>query len=326
MKTIKILLFTLLINTLISCGNYLDKPITEELSETELKKSLGEINPSMVIDSTLYVLVEEYKLIKDTLNSNIELKNKISKLTYKDLVNWSLRTNNKDFNDSIRKIAKQKHKEEYGSLIKKIDSLSDSYYLNPIKLEDYVKVELAKVDTEYYEYSGGIRNVWLDFRLKPLKGTIQQIIFEYTFKRKIGGKEYSNRCVTSKPFSRSVIRSWKLDYSTEKILGGETPYTIKRDYDFEIQIEKIRYKNENLSNDEMDIPFEIRQRKKYSDENDLSMVDYYNEKLAKEIFKTTYEEESDLYRKIKSEILKSETPQYDLISEYIEILMVQLFK
>ena len=43
MKTIKILLFTLLINTLISCGNYLDKPITEELSKTELKRSLGSV-------------------------------------------------------------------------------------------------------------------------------------------------------------------------------------------------------------------------------------------------------------------------------------------
>ena len=66
MKPIKFLILIFSVINLMSCGNYLDKPITEELSETELKISLGEINPSMVIDSTLYYFSNKMKLVKDS--------------------------------------------------------------------------------------------------------------------------------------------------------------------------------------------------------------------------------------------------------------------
>ena len=136
MKIIKIIIFTVLVNTLISCGNYLDKPITEELSETELKKSLGEINPSMVIDSTLYYFSNKMKLVKDSLNKRVDLKNQLNTISYSDYLNYK---KVEKYTDSIRKYSlKPKHKKEYGYIIDKVDSLYDSYYVS-IEFENQFK-------------------------------------------------------------------------------------------------------------------------------------------------------------------------------------------
>ena len=144
MKTIKIIIFTVLVNTLISCGNYLDKPITEELSETELKKSLGEINPSMVIDSTLYYFSNKMKLVKDSLNKRVDLKNQLNTISYSDYLNYK---KVEKYTDSIRKYSlKPKHKKEYGYIIDKVDSLYDSYYVSIEYENEFKSYPLQKGD------------------------------------------------------------------------------------------------------------------------------------------------------------------------------------
>lgn len=295
---------------LMSCNGYLDKPITDKLTDGELKSSLK-------IDSIIFNYHNEVlSLVRDSINKSTELKNKYQSLTYGDIYDYFEFNNNTQYFDSIKNnIVKPKWDKEYGYVFNKIDSLSDSYFSNPIDLEDYVKVELAKIDTEYYDYVGGIRDVDLGFRLTPKKGTIQQIIFQYTYKPKIGGKEYSHRCRTTKPFSTSVLRWWSVDYSEEKILGGETPYTINRDYDFDIEILKIRYKNENLSNDEMDIPFELRMRKKYMEENDKNMVASYEKDISEKLLKLPYKTLEDYYKPIKDSILLSKIEKLGVIKD-----------
>jgi len=306
----RILIFFGISIFLMSCSGYLDKPITDKLTDGELKSSLK-------IDSVIYNFHNEVlSVVRDTFNISIELKNKYNSLTYGDLYDYYEFNNNTQYFDSIKdNIVKPKWDKEYGFVLDKIDSLYDSYYSNPIDLEDYVKVELGKVDTEYYGYSGGIREVDLGFRLTPKKGTIQQMVFEYTYKPKIGGKEYTHRCRTTKPFSKSVIRWWGVNYSEEKILGGETPYTIKRDYDFDINILKIRYKNENLSNDEMDIPFELRMRKKYMEENDKNMVASYEKDISEKLLKLPYKTLEDYYKPIKDSILLSKIDKLGEIND-----------
>ena len=293
-----------------SCSGYLDKPITDKLTDGELKSSLK-------IDSIIYNYHNEVlSLVRDSINTSTELKNKYQSLTYGDIYDYYEFNNNTQYFDSIKNnIVKPKWDKEYGYVFNKIDSLSDSYFSNPIDLEDYVKVELAKINTEYYDYVGGIRDVDLGFRLTPKKGTIQQIIFQYTYKPKIGGKEYSHRCRTTKPFSRSILRWWSVDYSEEKILGGETPYTINRDYDFDIEILKIRYKNENLSNDEMDIPFELRMRKEYMEKNDKGMVRYYDKKISEELLKVPFKSLDDYFSPIKDSILLSNIDKLETIKD-----------
>tara|TARA_B110000902_G_scaffold211204_1_gene241858 strand:+ start:75 stop:716 length:642 start_codon:yes stop_codon:yes gene_type:complete len=123
MKTVKTLLFTLLVNTLISCGDYLDKPITEELSETELKKSLYELNSEVLIDSTIFEFNNEMGLIREILENKVELKNKFKSLTYEDYSNYK-KILNDSFIDSIEKqFIKPTYQKKYGFIIDKMDSV-----------------------------------------------------------------------------------------------------------------------------------------------------------------------------------------------------------
>lgn len=315
----RILIFIGISIFLIGCSGYLDKSITDKLTDKEIKSSLK-------IDSIIYNLHNDiFSVVRDTFNISIELTNKYKSLTYGDLYDYNKFNNNTKYFDSLKNnVVKPKWESEYGYVNNKIDSLYDSYFLNPINLEDYVKVELGKVDTEYYDYSDGIRGVDLGFRLTPKKGTIQQIVFQYTYKPKIGGKEYTHRCRTTKPFSRSVIRWWGVNYSEEKILGGETPYTIKRDYDFDIEILKIRYKNENLSNDELDIPFELRRRKEYVEKDDKYMIGYYDKKISEEILKLPYKTLDDYFTPIKDSILLSNFDKLDVINDF-QSLFVKVY-
>ncbi len=312
-------LLLLFVFFILSCSGYLDKPITAQLSKKELQASLEK-------DSAIYNLHNNVlSVVRDTFNLSIELKNKYKSLTYRDYYDYNKFTTNTQYFDSIKNnLVKPKWNKEYGYVFSKIDSLYDSYYSNPIDLEDYVKVELSKIDTEYYEYSGGISDVSLGFRLTPLKGTIQQIIFQYTYKPKIGGKEYTHRRRTTKPFGRSVLRWWEVDYSEKRILGGETPYTIKRDYDFDIDILKIRYNNENLSNDEMDIPHKLRMLKKYRELNDEGMIKLYEKDVSEELLNLPYKTLEEYFTPIRDSILGNNIGNLDIIKDF-ESLFIGVF-
>jgi hypothetical protein len=123
MKTIKIVIFTVLVNTLISCGNYLDKPITEELSETELKKSLYELNSDILIDSTIFKFHNKMGLIREILDNKVGLKNEFKSLTYEDYFNYKKMLND-SFIDSIEKrFIKPTYQKKYGFIIDKMDSV-----------------------------------------------------------------------------------------------------------------------------------------------------------------------------------------------------------
>lgn len=335
MKSIKVLFLSLLLFNLMSCSSYLDKPIVEELTENELKKSLTELD----IDSTLYFFNKEISVFRDSLNSNNKLKNKFKSLLYSDWYELVKLNRNKELLDSLEaNYIKPKYNSLYKEVNKKIDSLVDSYYSNKIKLEDYVKVEVGDIDTDYYSYSGGISDVSIGFRLTPLKGGIQQILFKHTYSPKIGGKEYVSRHRSTRPFSRSVLRYWEVGYSERNILGGETVNTLKRDFNSKIEILKIRYKNENFSNDELDIPFEVRMRRKYSEGGDEdegkvltknekiaedllngSMVESYNEEIAENLLEMDYKRYSEFKRPIEDSIYRSKIPKYDLLMEMFNI-------
>ena len=328
MKLIKVLLLSLLLFNLMSCSSYLDKPIAKELTDSELKKSLTELD----IDSTLYFFNKEISVVRDSLNKNNELKNKFKSLLYSDWYEWFKLSKNKMFLDSLENYIRPKYNELYEDANNRIDSLADSYYSNNIKLEDYVKVEVGVIDTDYYEYSGGISDVTIGFRLTPLKGTIQQILFQHTYSAKIGGKEYVSRHRSTKPFSRSVLRYWEVGYSERNILGGETTSTLKRDFNSKIEVLKIRYKNENFPNDKLDIPFEVRMRKSYLEDlekqnNDEiakdflneAMVQSYNKEIAKDLLQIDYKSYNEFKISIEDSIYKSKIPNYDLLMDLFNL-------
>jgi hypothetical protein len=335
MKNVLKLFLILIVFT--SCENYLDKSITIELSEKEIQQSLER-------DSLIYNYHKEFEVYRDTLSSNKELRNKFEPITYGDISTLREVYGKKydSFRDSIKEnILKPKWEEEFGFIDTKIDSVLSFYFDNPIDLSKYVKVELSKVDTEYYRSIGGISEVDLGFKLTPLKGTIQQLIFSFTYTPKIGGKTYSHRYRTTEPISRSVVRYWEVDYSERSLLGGRTPYTIKRDYDVSIEIEKIRYRNENLSKERDDIPFEVEMVKKYmdgdsslsvgltNDERDLIsnlMVETYRKSVSEKVLNLKYESYDDYSRNQLEPIMDSVMDSKTMNRELMEDLFLLMYE
>lgn len=327
----------LVIIFLTSCENYMDKSIIIELSEKEIQKSLEG-------DSLIYNFHKEFKVYRDTLSSNGGLKKKFEPITYSDIriLREVYGKEYDSFRDSIKEnILKPKWEEEFGYIDTKIDSVLSFYYDNPIDLSKYVKVELSKVNTEYYGSIGGISEVNLGFKLTPLKGTIQQLIFSFTYTPKIGGKSYSHRYRTVEPFNRSIVRYWEVDYSEKRELGGETPYTFMRDYDVSIQIEKIRYKNENLSKEREDIPFEVEMLKKSidgdlsisvgltNDDRDLIsnlMVESYRKSVSEEVLSLPYESYDDYSRNGLKPIIDSVMDSKTMNRELMEELFLFLYE
>lgn len=133
-------------------------------------------------------------------------------------------------------------------------------YLEDNSLDKYVKIELVRIDKEFYEYIGGIKEVNLGFRLTPLQGPIEQIRFNYGYKPKINGNsKYYERhnCISTSPFSAPTVRIWEVGYSDRDNFSGKTIETFLRDYNLYIEITSIRKDGINISTDDFSVPKEV---------------------------------------------------------------------
>jgi len=176
-------IFLFLVIGLFSCNTTLDKSIFESLSVEELKVAIEK--------DSLFKNTYEYILyVRDTvIKSDIE-KLKFSDLTYKRVHNFLKFTSDTAYFNPITERIEKEWQEKYGIYKHKVDSVSDFWkkYKQENSIEQYVKIELVAIDKEYYSYSRDIRKVNLGFRLTPLKGKIEQIIFGYSIEAKINEK------------------------------------------------------------------------------------------------------------------------------------------
>lgn len=308
MKLIQILIFSCL---LYSCSNPLDTSILNPLEVKDLKKVLQN-------DSTFEKLYTEIQMFRESI-SNDELQEvKWVDLTYQSIIDYNDFKMDTSFwipiHEENLKLWKNEH-DTIGFSVK-VDSISNYWknYFNENDLSRYVKVELVDLDKVYYS-SGGLRYVNLGFRLKPLKGKLDQVIFSYDLKPKITDDENSNsiysgifdrnRCLYSRPLSYTKTSYWKCDYSDENILENKSLSSLKRDYNLNIVIEEIRKNGVNYDKDDIDIPFLIEQLWEEEQKSKSYMYDYYRKKIYKEYidndFKESWEYLDDLSNKIIQE-------------------------
>lgn len=280
----KNIFFLLVIMLLSGCDN-LNKSIFEPLS-------IEELNCELEKDSLFgYFYNNIQEINKNLLDSDVK-KAKYAKLTYRrvyDLFSYK--------DTTLYNMLLNEWKEKNSDNIKKVDSVSNYWkrMKQEYSLEQYVKIELASVSTQYYRYSEGVENVIIGFKLTPLKGRVDQIEFSYSITPKInsgGSREkhisYLDRnwCLYSSPFSKEVIGNWKVDYNSEKKLAGKTKDEILRDYDLNIEIDKVRFNEKNINKDDVEIPFSVR---RYWEEGDNeSMRNYYSDKIIKEFIDKEY--------------------------------------
>lgn len=322
MKKKNILIFLVSI-TLFNCNSHLDKSVLEPLTVKELKKTIDK--DSLFKDTYEYIVY-----IRDTvLKSNLD-KVKYSELSYKNINEFFKFSSDTTYFKPINERIEKEWNEKYGNYKKDVDSVSK--YWKDLKeknsLDQYVKVELVKLDKEYYTYSKDIRNVNLGFKLTPLKGKIEQIRFGFLIEAKINEKEKKDKyssiysaldkswCRLTSPFSRPVIRYWEASYSDEKILKYKSLKTFLRDYNIHIEIDKIRKDGKNMSSDDLNIPEEIKNHWEYENHENEYLRNLYFDDIVKKVLNKEYVEKYDYRDKEINKILKKEYPlEFDFIME-----------
>ena len=93
-------------------------------------------------------------------------------------------------------------------------------------------------------------------------------------------------CLSTSPFSQPVVRYWEANYKNKNSLAGRNAETVLRDYDVNIEIDKIRIDGKNLSSDDVKIPFSVEMYWKY--ENEIYIQNIYEEDIIKEFIDDNY--------------------------------------
>jgi len=117
-------------------------------------------------------------------------------------------------------------------------------------LDKYVKIELANISKEYYDYIGELKEVNLGFRMTPLQGAVQQIRFDYGYKAKIHGDDNyyeKHRFIETDPLNSPRIGYWEVDYSDNDKFAGKNVETYLRDYNVYIEVVEIRKDGKGFS-------------------------------------------------------------------------------
>ena len=280
--------------TLIGCNRIPDKSVFESLNVEELKTAI-------TYDTSFASTYKYIKYLRDSIITSEIDRVKYVDLTYKRvhrLMKFSADTN---FFKTARKKMDEEWVMKYGKYKVKIDSISDYWkkYKLDNSLDQYVKIELVRLQKQYYEYIGGIKDVQLGFKLTPLKGAVQQLRFAYRLEAKINeprDEENSylsvselldkSYCLSTSPFSAPVIRYWDANYRNKTILEGKTLEALIRDYNILIEVDEIRIDGRNLSMEDLNIPKSVEHHWEYEKKENLQ--DLCTKDIVKEILNEEY--------------------------------------
>lgn len=314
----KYLLFLIVSLGMISCSNVPRKSVSEPLSDKEIANWLKE--------DTLFIseYYQDFREWWETLDQIERVK--YSEITYKRLNDYIQYEYDTARWTPFENQSGEEWKKIYGPSIIKADSIIN--YWDSLNREhltmmnQLVKVDLKKIDTEYYAYIGGVKNVDLGFLITPLQGTIQQLRFEYSYGAKINSKKSNfHSCICTSPISSPSIKWWEVAYSERERFGGETATSFLRDYDMDIKITSIRKDNINYNIDDIDIPKSVKSYlDSQKDEWSIKyMTNYYKKGVIVDLVKSDYLDEFDYFISKKNEELKKyDSLCFSLFSDFLE--------
>lgn len=283
-----------------SCNSISDKPVSEKLSTVELSKALK--------SDTMFTSF--YENIRKSVDEMDDIKKaKFNDVTYRRLFDYYKFLRDTTYWKPLSEKWEKDWKKDFGIYSSKADSTIDYWkkYLAENSLDKYVKIELAQIDKDYYDYIGELKDVSLGFRLTPLRGSIEQICFNYGYKAKINGDKYyqKHNCISTSPFSAPTIRYWAVGYSEKDDFAGKSVKTFLRDYNLQVEITSIRKNGVNISTDDFKVPEEISDYF-INGENDDLMRDYYKDIIIKKIIYKDYLRKWEYTTKKTDEISEKE--------------------
>lgn len=294
-----------------SCSNISDKPVSDKLSTDELSKSIK--------SDTMFTSF--YENIRKSVDEMDDIKKaKFNDVTYSRLFEYYKFLIDTTYWKPLSKKWEKEWEREFGIYSTKADSTIDYWkkYLAENSLDKYVKIELANISKEYYDYIGELKEVNLGFRMTPLQGPVQQIRFDYGYKAKIHGddKYYEKyRCIETDPLNSSRIGYWEVDYSDKDKFAGKNAETFLRDYNVYIEVVEIRKDGVNMSTADFAIPKEVTECLEVEKEYP-TLFEIYRDDLIKNLIRKNYIGKWEYSNKKAEEIKENEDKLcYDFLKE-----------
>ena len=266
-----------------SCSKISNKPVSEKLSIDELSKAIK--------SDTLFMSF--YEDIRERMDKMDDIaKAKFNDVTYRRLFKSVKFLQDTTYWNPLSEKWEKEWEKDFGPYLIKADSAINYWkeYLAENSLDKYVKIELADVKKEYYDYIGDLKKVNLGFRMTPLQGEIQQISFNYSYKAKIhSDKKYyeKHRCFEIGQLYSPRIGYWEVSYYDIDKFEGKDLETFLRDYDVFIEITNIRKDGVNISVDDFVVPNEISECLK-SEKDYPVLLDMYKDDVIKNMIKKDY--------------------------------------
>lgn len=297
----------------VSCSNGLNKPIIETLTVEELKANIKK-------DTTFTDFYKDVQELRAWVLESDVNQAKWGNITYEDLIDYRNKLNDTIYIKDITQKLEEEYKQLYPNYTSQVDSIMSYWkkYKEDNRLENYVTIEFAELWKEYYSYSGEVRDINVGFKITPLKGKIEQLVFKYDIKSKISNTKKigildGQRCLASSPISSPKILYWEAGYSQEKILKDRTDSEIKRDYDFLIEIVEVRIDGVNLSEKDDLIPKSVNMALKYCSDG----YNYYTDDIIKELINSEYKSFYDYSMPRYEESHRTLNPDvYDLLKSF----------
>jgi hypothetical protein len=272
--------YTLCFLLLTSCSSYSDKSIFEKLTQEELEEA-----------SQDSIFLKVFQIVQDIEANEGEsdaFKDKFSNLTYGEIIEFVKYATDTERIKEFDEKWEDKWTEKYGEYESQSDRVIKKWKaaLDSSDLDNYVSIELKEIRPVYYRSMNVLKDVELGFEITPLKGGIEQLVFNYRFQPKIEEGEESvysildsEGCRLTRPLPKKGMYYWDASYSDRDWLAKTSMNDFNRDYNLIIDVRKIRIDGENRKNDMSDIPFDVRQY--FDPTTDNKMKTFYLHQILK---------------------------------------------
>lgn len=311
----KILFLFAALFAIVSCNSGLNKSILEPLTVDELKANMKKDTAFTDFYSNIQK-VREYVMGSDVRQA------KFAEVTYKRVYKYEKKLADTTFINKLRNEQRELYDLQYPSYKTEVDSILAYWkdYKNKYSLDSLVTIKYDELWKEYYSYSNDVKNVNIGFKVTPLKGTIQQLVFRYCIKSIISNDGSmstwdSHRCLASSPIYSAKTLYWEADYSDEKYLKNMSSSQVARDYDFNIEIVEVRMNGENMSEKLEAVPSSVSRALRWG--SDEFMYDYYADEIIKEVINHDYVAFYDFFMKAMTEEQKKiDSDVYEMFKEW----------
>lgn len=222
---------TFMVILCLSC--YQSKSVTQELSLKQIERL---VKQDTLWENVISMVEENIEVVSD----DRVLQAKYKDLTYERLYNFYGRVYDSIWlNDVIEGT--------FDARTIYVDSLREKYQMqvetdfnqykelqHETSPHGFFAIDYEGIQNNYYEYIDGVENVYIRFRITPLRGPIQGGSFKFHISSKVTGSEIGEMsCRFSSYTVKPTTYSWEIGYDLEQELEYLISERVRNRYDFE---------------------------------------------------------------------------------------------